>query len=68
MPQHDWQELRALRSCNVCDAMQRLDRRSGNWQPWVSPICPGDDDDRDPPGHRPAPGGAGSRILDLEYV
>jgi hypothetical protein len=39
-PQHLWVTYGGRRRCDVCDARQT--RRSGAWQPRISPTCPGD--------------------------
>jgi hypothetical protein len=43
MPQHLWTGGRSFRVCEVCKAAQA--KRSGDWQPPVYLICPGDGDD-----------------------
>jgi hypothetical protein len=42
MPQHLWCEVRQIRLCEVCHAIQTT--VDGGWSPRVSPICSGDDD------------------------
>jgi hypothetical protein len=42
MAQHLWRVAADLRLCEVCLASQR--KAQAEW-PWISPICPGDDDD-----------------------
>ena len=65
MPQHDWQQFGPVaRFCGACRACQ--DRMTGQWRPPVNPICPGDDDDRDPPLRRRSPSGSGQRTRELE--
>jgi hypothetical protein len=43
MPQHLWCEVRQIRLCEVCHAIQTT--AEGGWAPRVSPICSGDPDD-----------------------
>lgn len=43
MAQHLWIDTSVVRVFEVCAAMQLKPDRS--WQPHVSPICPGDEDD-----------------------
>jgi hypothetical protein len=42
MPQHLWCEVRQIRVCEVCRALQC--QADGSWSPRVSPICSGDPD------------------------
>ncbi len=66
MPQHIWLGGDIFRVCEDCGAYQV--KATGDWQPPVYPICPGnDDDDRRGIGRRKpnAPSGAPSRVLEV---
>ena len=50
MPRHLWDEGVADQRCEVCGARRRWNAEHWRWEPVVSAICPGDEEDGSRPG------------------